>query len=264
MASRDFTERTAVDCRGGTLGKEVIGLVRAGRGRAGAAVRGYSGQVHKGERAMRLITCVVVAIILIAMSVQAAEVPTAAGDKAMVFMFQGLDHLGLSGYGSHYGFGMRYYFSDGMALRGGLLFKVNNEKYEPETGDEEKRDVSAYGAEVVLEKHMEGPCASVAPYLGVGGGFSMGEVKYTNWTVTDEYGYEDTIDDTKDKTTGYEAFAVAGFEWGFTNCMTLGGEYRLGFRGETAKREVGGDEQGKCTDTMIGFGTTSVYLSVYW
>jgi opacity protein-like surface antigen len=203
---------------------------------------------------MRLITCVAIAFMLCAVSAQAAEVPTSAGDKAMVFMFHGLCDLHLDGY-DEYGIGMRYYLADGLALRGGVMFGMSSEKDESGDEDEEKTE-SMMGLEAVLEMHMEGPCASVSPYFGVGGAFEMDSTEYENWP-----GHTDG----KDSCTKFSGFGVAGFEWGFTNCMTLGGEYRLGFSTQSGEFEPDeGDTQEGPTETDFGFQTASVYLSVYW
>ncbi|MBN2564421.1 MAG: outer membrane beta-barrel protein [Candidatus Eisenbacteria bacterium] len=219
---------------------------------------------------MRLITCVAVVIMIFAMFAQAAEVPTSAGDKAMVFTFHGFDNLGATGY-SDYGFGMRYYLSDGMAVRAGLTFGMMNVKEDPcETYDdpddvESKLEGKLYGVEAVLEMHLEGPCASVSPYLGVGGGYTTGSVEYTDWTIEKKWGDDEYLDGVTDKTSAYKAFGVAGFEWAFTSCMTFGGEYRLGLEGLTEETEEEGVAGSwKTTTTATGFSTASVFLSVYW
>jgi len=201
---------------------------------------------------MKLFTFVLVALMISGIAM-AAEVPTDAGDKAMVFMFHGLSDLGLSGYGDmDYGFGMRYYIADGTALRGGLLLGLDS--YTDEQADMEYT-VNMYGLELVYEKHMEGPCASVAPFMGLGGQFM---------TMSDTIKDNTTDDELTVSGTGFGAFGVAGFEWGFTDCMTLGGEYRLGFSSASAEQEFNGDSADLFSSTMTGFGTASVYLSVYW
>ncbi len=58
---------------------------------------------------MKLFTFIVLAVMLVATTALAAEVPTSRGDKALVFMFSGFDNLSVQGYGGQYGFGMRYY-----------------------------------------------------------------------------------------------------------------------------------------------------------
>ena len=119
-------------------------------------------------------------------------------------------------------------------------------------------DYNTYGVTAVYEKHMAGPCSSVAPYWGLGAGFSAFSDKDTD-DVGDTFTYSGS---------GYSFFGVLGFEWGFTNCMTFGGEYGLGFASSSTEYEldVGGvaNTFNEHEYTTVGFGTASVYLSVYW
>jgi len=211
---------------------------------------------------MKLFIFMILAVMLVGMTAQAGEVPTSKGDKAMVFMFNGLDHLSLGSYGGQYGVGMRYYIDNGTAIRGGVQFGRWSETWEADIpGYEDTEEIYAvYGLNAVYEKHMEGPCSSVSPYWGVGAGFSMFSDEYSS-----EYG-----DTTTDKGTGFAGFGVLGFEWGFSNCMTLGGEYQAGFwkwSGETEYDDDGGERTetyNKFDGSYMGFGVASVYLSVYF
>jgi hypothetical protein len=202
---------------------------------------------------MKLFTFVVIALMISGIAM-AADVPTDAGDKAMVFMFNGLDDLGLEGYGGDYGFGMRYYIANGTALRIGLEF--GSESYEDKELDMEG-DMSSYGVMAMYEKHMEGPCSSVSPYWGLGAGWNTSAMKLTSDS--------DWVEMTE---TGFGFIGAMGFEWAFTGCMTLGGEYQLGlwkYSGET-EEDIGGatDTYDEYEGSFMGVGTASVYLSVYW
>jgi len=204
---------------------------------------------------MKLFMFIIIATMLVGTVVQAAEVPTSAGDKAMVFMFNGFDDLSLGAYGGNYGFGMRYYIADGTAIRGGVEFGG-----ETDTNDDADTEnaYTSYGLSAVYEKHLEGACSSVSPYWGIGASFSMFADKYT-----------DADDDTwTDKGTGFSGFGVVGFEWGFTNCMTLGGEYQAGLSSWSTETEtdIDGDTDifDEYSGSFIGFGAASVYLSVYF
>ena len=224
---------------------------------------------------MRLTIPIIVALLLFAGLAQAADVPTEKGDKAMVFMFHGLDDLGLGAYGG--GFGMRYYFADYMAIRGGIVFDSYSETCEPASTDsvgwaDEEWSSTDIGVELVFEKHLEGCGPSVSPYVGVGGGFHKTSSEKKDPTFYYEqgervYGVNVTTEDG----TALEVFGVAGFEWAFTDCMTLGGEYVLGFESWSGEKETDYADpdhhnwkRNECSGTWIGFGTASVYLSVYW
>jgi opacity protein-like surface antigen len=221
---------------------------------------------------MKLFTYVIIALMFSSLAM-AAEVPTSEGDKAMVFMFNGFDDLGLGGYMGDYGVGMRYYIADGTAVRFGLQFANHSATYEDfwGEGDDAELTESMYGVSAVYEKHLEAPCASVSPYWGVGVAFQMLSTEYTLWPVAyDDYWDEWSVrDDETDKATRYGIFGALGFEWAFTNCMTLGGEYMLGYwawSGETECPDTAPtrDTCDKWSESWMGLDAASVYLSVYW
>jgi len=224
---------------------------------------------------MRLAIPIIVALLLFAGLAQAADVPTMKGDKAFVFMFDGLANLDLDTYAG--GIGMRYYFADYLAIRGGLHFDMVSETIEPCSEDpdgypDEEFSSTDIGIQLVLEKHLD-PCSSVSPYIGVGGGFHT----YSE-EMKDPTEYYD--DDTSEYTFGTDVctydqtlltiFGVAGFEWAFTDCMTLGGEYQLGFESASGTHETDyadpnwDTETCDASGTWMGFGEASVFLSVYW
>ena len=202
---------------------------------------------------MKLFTFVIVALMISGIAM-AAEVPTSAGDKALVFMFQGLDDLHLDGYMGDYGLGLRYYIADGTAIRAGVEFgstSLDDKEIDMEG------DSTSYGLMAMYEKHMESACASVVPYWGLGAGYSSWSNKLTadsDWVEMRE--------------SGFGFIGALGFEWGFTNCMTFGGEYGLGFTSSSEDLEI---VIGGVSNTInehdysgMGFATASVYLSVYW
>ena len=209
---------------------------------------------------MKLFTLVIIAAMLIATAAIAAEVPTSEGDKAMMFSFHGFDDMHLHGYDSLYGIGMRYYIADGTAIRAGLEFGNWSRTDESDIPgyDDEEESWSFYGASVVYEKHLETACSSISPYYGVGAAFQMvssEEIDYDGYTETDSG-------------TGFGGFGVLGFEWAFTNCMTFGGEYKLGFWTASGDTEIDGPSRTETCcewdDTYMGFDTASVFLSVYF
>jgi len=203
---------------------------------------------------MKLFIFMVLAVMLMGMTAQADEVPTSKGDKAMVFKFSGLDDLHLDGYGGDYGLGVRYYIADGTAIRAGIQFGADS--YEDKELDMEG-DISAYGLTAVYEKHMASRCASVVPYWGLGVGFSSSSAKVTADT-----------DWVESRESGFGFLGALGFEWAFTSCLTLGGEYEVGlwkYSGET-ESDIGGSTNtyDEYEGSFMGVGTASVYLSVYW
>jgi opacity protein-like surface antigen len=214
---------------------------------------------------MRLLTCMLVVLVLVG-SAAAATVPTSKGDKAMMFMFYGLGDLDLDGYGHSYGVGMRYYIADMSAIRAGITFGQDSwtEKAVDEGDQDLENKHSSIGFELTYEKHLEAPCPSISPYIGAGAG-------YSRWKSEDEnfnYGGR-AVPVLIEQETDLSVHAVAGFEWGFTDCMTLGGEYKLGWESDTYKAEYDSGEGATITleeddYSTMGFGTAAVYLSIYW
>ncbi len=205
---------------------------------------------------MKLFTFIVLAVMLVATTaLAAAEVPTSRGDKAMVFMFDGLAFLSAQEYGGEYGVGLRYYVADGTAIRAGVQFGRKSDTNDDIDWDD---DYNRYGVNAVYEKHMAPACSSVSPYWGFGALYTAYSNKDTNATG-DTWTYSGSE---------FAGFGVLGFEWGFTDCLTLGGEYKLGFESSSSKTEedVGGvtDTYDELSGTLMGFSTASVYLSVYF
>lgn len=213
---------------------------------------------------MKLFMFIIIAVMLVGTAAQAAEVPTSKGDKAMVFMFNGLDSLALGGYGNEYGMGVRYYINDGMAAKVGVTFGRDSrtDKSNEQGAADKERNYTDYGLNVALEMHMESPCSSVSPYVGAGAGIAMS----SDERIT-PVGTEGKIRTVTESETGFGGFGIVGFEWAFTNCMTLGGEYQVGLQSSSAKTEtengtmVTSDE---FSTSVIGFQTCSFYLSVYF
>jgi len=209
---------------------------------------------------MKLFMFAIIAVMLIGTTAIAAEVPTSKGDKAMMFSFHGFDDMHLHGYDSLYGIGLRYYIADGTAIRAGLEFgnwSRTETANDPDNYEDEEESWSFYGASVVYEKHLEAPCSSISPYYGVGATFQIVSAE-----CTDEYGQTDT-----ESGTGFGGFGVLGFEWAFTNCMTFGGEYKVGFwtaSGDTDVDAPGRDTRDEWDESYMGFDTASVFLSVYF
>jgi opacity protein-like surface antigen len=225
----------------------------------------------------RFVLCLI-CLLFVASMAQAAEVKTSAGTKAMVFRFSGLSSLGLSGYSSlpdlgdlevpvNVGAAVRYYISDGLAIRPGLDIGVASSSEKGSGGyTDDKTSASVIGVSAALEKHLPGP-ASVSPYMGAGFGFTM--LKATlepSRSLPTEPG--EMLKQTS-KATVLGVFAMLGFEWGFTESLTLGGEYRLGLDSASGSSEAERQNQptvkgNEISGTRLGFSTASVYLSASW
>jgi opacity protein-like surface antigen len=222
----------------------------------------------KEVQVMKRLLLVVLALFLVAGVVQAAEVTTTAGTKAMVFQFSGLSSLGLgpySGVGGS-GIGLRYYLSEGTALRPGLTvgFGSTTTKSQVSGMSDDKATNMNFGVNVALEKHLQAVSA-ISPYLGAGVGAGIFNNKHEPSVASNPP--TGTATKITDKGTSFGVFGLGGFEWAWTNGLTLGGEYRFGLNFASGKSET--ERQGMSTVTdgdesgfNLGFSTASVYLSV--
>jgi opacity protein-like surface antigen len=191
-------------------------------------------------------------LILVAVSVsfaQAATVDTSKGAKALVFQFSGLSTLGVSGYQGEYGLGVRYYIQNNLAIRPGIVLDISKLKNNAVTPAAEIKD-TGFGLNLAVEKHI-GAASNVSPYLGAEAGFDYS--KHTPAGATP----------VSTKVTDFKVGLLAGFQWGFTDNLSLGGEYMLGAtigKTKTDDTPVTVD----ASNTEFGISTASVFFSVAW
>jgi hypothetical protein len=168
------------------------------------------------------------------------------------------DTTGL-GTGTLYGAGYRYYFSPQFSLMGGVSFGMDKTSASF-TGGSGESTYTSYGISLDGMYQFK-PLYSIAPYIGLNANFGMysSENKYTLGTVTTT---------TTDKGSAFGGGLGIGFDWYFTEGMSLGGKYTVGIKSYTApEREF----QGATTTvtytgadrSIIGFGIASIYLNVH-
>jgi opacity protein-like surface antigen len=210
-------------------------------------------------------------VLCAATAARSADVPTTAKSKAMVFRVNGLSDLGLSG--PNEGFGLRYYLRDRLALRPILSFAWKRQRSRPAAGDPSQPGASdamkidtSVQLEVSLEKHLNGTKA-ISPYVGMG-------VYGTHYDYKTEPSLPQdpttgTLSKITKRGTNASIFAMLGFEWGFRESLTLGGETRFGFNVEAGKKEterirIPDQLSDEITRFNVGFDTVSLFLSVRW
>jgi opacity protein-like surface antigen len=205
--------------------------------------------------------CIVVGLglLLLAGSVQGANVDTNAGTDALLFS---VDDFSLSSFNG--GFGLRHYLKDGLALRPGIDFGLGSSKDEHHGSPREIESRTAtIGASLALEKHLGAP-GSLSPYIGI-------ESEY-RWSKSIQE-LDDNLDTpgwtTKDESSRSEVVfsGLLGFEWGFTERLTLGGEYQLYVRYSSSSRESERADPPRTIETeqtslSSGLNAASIYLSV--
>lgn len=208
--------------------------------------------------------CLIVALVvcMLAGTALAGGTPdTGLGTKQLVFMFRGLDELRLDSYGG--GLGFRYFFAPDMAIRPGVdisFYKETCKAQNPNYRDEEDSG-NALGFSVVLEKYMPA-YHSVAPYIGLGAGYA----RYKE-VDQDPSQPKNSKEEYTETWSNFNLRGVAGFQWFFTDGMSLGGEYTGAFSFGSGKEEYT-DADGKTTTAGETSGSSldwygaSVYFSV--
>ena len=168
------------------------------------------------------------------------------------------DTTGL-GTGTLYGAGYRYYFSPQFSLMGGVNFGTDKTSA-TYIGGSEEATTTTYG--IALDgMYQFKPLYSIAPYIGLNANFGM-------------YSYERkvTVGSTtytlEDKGSAFGGGLGVGFDWYFTEGMSLGGKYTIGVKSYTApeRTTTGGPTSVTLTGadrTIIGFGIASIYLNVH-
>jgi hypothetical protein len=233
---------------------------------------------------MKRILGSMLVLVFAATCVGAATVETTKGTNNIVFQFNGLSTLGVSGYdfgmggqqiistledqgenpfsglsGANAGIGWRHYISDGTALRPGVTFGyASGEVKDPaNSSNKTTSTVQQMGVNLVLEKHrnMKGP---ISPYLGAGAGYD-----YTKFKVEQKAEGQPT-DKVELAASAFSIFGVLGFEWAFADAVTLGGEYRAGFSAASGNVKTDGEKTADVSATAGGIGTASLFLSVGW
>jgi len=162
---------------------------------------------------------------------QAADGPVASeGTRQVVFSF---DAWSLGSYNG--GVGIRYFLADDVAIRPGFDFRIEDISDHRVSQEENKRmtdsvdvDALTLGFSIFVEKYVGG-FERLAPFVGVG----MGYTYYASNDMDIHNTYRDSSGNTYwsdcyDRTTNtVDIMGALGFQWFFTNHMSLGGQYNL-------------------------------------
>lgn len=159
------------------------------------------------------------------------------------------------------GIGFRYFFGEGLAIRPGVnISRASFESDDEGEEDDFKATFSNMGFSVLLEKYLP-TTHSIAPYVGAGLGYDRYSLEAE---PVEEYPYE--FDKGSVTFSSLDLKGVAGFQWYFTDGISLGGEYLGSFSMGKMASEI--TDEGKTEDgpevTLNRFfwDTASVFLSV--
>jgi hypothetical protein len=232
------------------------------------------------------VLVVVLAISLLAGDLLAGGTPmTSKGDKQLVFQFKGLSWLGLEPYfrGAKFcefcgdedcidadcyacdgGIGLRYFLNDDTAIRTGVNIAWGSDTWtDPDYDEDGEVSCLEFGVSVLYEKYLP-HIHSIAPYVGVGLG-------YTHSTYDYKQPRPSECADMKTELSGsfLDVMGAAGFQWYFTEAISLGGEYRGAFTYASAKCEDTDcegetDTPWEATAKTFNWDTASLFLSVHF
>jgi hypothetical protein len=164
--------------------------------------------------------------------------------------YEGLASLDL------FGAGFRYFITDQIALGLGLSFGTSSSTIESDEAKDEST-ITAFGIALDANYHLKS-LYSVSPYVGL-------NINYSTISGTDDYTPTGEATVTTDYSgNGFGVAAQFGFDWYFTEGLSLGGKYALGFRSLGAPETTSGDQTVKGpSSTQFGISTFSVILNVH-
>ena len=156
-----------------------------------------------------------------------------------------------------YGAGFQYFFTNEIAVGFGLNFGTGSSTREYANGDKDETSATSFGVSVDGNYHLKS-LYSVSPYFGV-------NLNFGSYSST----IEETVDNVTDKTeysgSGFGAGINFGFDWYFTEGLSLGGKYTLGFRSLSKPEQKTGNVTVEGTSSSsFGIGTASVILNVHF
>jgi hypothetical protein len=154
------------------------------------------------------------------------------------------------------GAGFRYFVTNQIAIALGLSFGTSSSTLETETGKSES-SATLFGVGIDANYHLMS-LYGVSPYVGV-------NVNLSSLSATEEFTPEGGATEVTDYSgSGWGIAAQFGFDWYFTEGLSLGGKYALGFRslGEPEVTSEGETETGP-SSTSFGISTFSVLLNVH-
>jgi hypothetical protein len=156
-----------------------------------------------------------------------------------------------------FGAGFRYFVTGNIALGLGLNFGTSS--FERVFPNNDKEEVSATSFGVALEGNYHfASLYSVSPYFGL-------NVNFGSYSVTVDETEGGTTTTTELSGSGFGAGVHLGFDWFFTEGLSLGGRYTLGFR-SLGKPEVksGSVTVEGASASSFAIGSASVILNVHF
>ena len=226
---------------------------------------------------MKRLVAVLLVLALAGGSVLAAETAkpiTKAGSKALMFDLGGLANLSAGNYEG--GLGLKYYISNGFAVRLGLGFGM--------TSETTKNPATTVPANQLSESKLSGMSFSIAPgiqynlvttnavvaYAGAQVSFTSSNQERTGNNAGMGVGFTQGSS-YKTSSSIFGAAAFIGVEWFAWENISLAGEYRFGFSSSSGKTESSSTSASASQDapssTSFGIGSANsanLTLAVYF
>lgn len=155
-----------------------------------------------------------------------------------------------------FGAGFRYFFTNEIGVTLGLNFGTGSTEQEFPNGDKEENSTSSLGIAVDANYHLKA-LYGVSPYVGI-------NVNYGTYSSENKETDEGTTTTTEFSGNGFGAGINFGFDWYFTEGLSLGGKYTLGFRSlGKPEQTVGPTTVEGQSSSFFGIGSASVILNVH-
>lgn len=219
---------------------------------------------------------IIVALLLVGAALNFAQVNSnydgpkpevRQGSKSFIFMYtpfqSNLNPVRISTVSDYpddsidlFGAGFRYFITNEIALGLGLNFGTASSELVFPNNDKEEVSATSFGVALDANYHFK-PLYSVSPYVGI-------NVNFGSYSVTFDETVEGTTESTEFTGSGFGAGLNFGFDWYFTEGLSLGGRYTLGFQ-SLAKPEAksGSVTVEGASATSFGIGSASVILNVH-
>jgi len=216
---------------------------------------------------MKRLVAVLLVLALVggtALAAETAKPITKAGSKALLFDLGGLANLSAGNYEG--GLGVKYYISNGFAVRVGLGFGM--------TSETTKNPATTVPTNQLSESKLSGMSFSIAPgiqynlvttnavvaYAGAQVSFTSSNQERTGNNAGMGVGFTQGSS-YKTSSSIFGAAAFIGVEWFAWENISLAGEYRFGFSTSSGKTESSSTSasasQDAPTSTSFGIGSAN-------
>lgn len=229
----------------------------------------------------KILTVLAVIAIFTNFAFAGGDALTSAGDKALLFQFNGLANLGTGSFMSSpntsvgildipqfNAIGVKYYFSDGFAGRAALLLGYNSETEKAGTGGftDRKESSMGLGLEFGIQSNII-KSGSFVGFIGATAGFAMVSGTLEPSTVSPPPTGVVTKYDAS--ATMFGLGGIAGFEYFIYDRISLAAEYQFGLVLGGGTYELTRQAQPTTTFDLpsmmsLGFNTVSFKLAAYF